>query len=176
MLSWTQTRDTGEASEASQTSYSFSGCPSSMGQPEMTQIDGGLRVIFRQYIPTFMWTSIETGGTARGIPDSNFLAPNGIEGWVEYKITKAFAVTMRPEQIGWIDRRNRLGGRIWIAVRQIRKDGDFLHLVPGHQVKELATDGLRFIGDECFIWEGGPPRWNWRSIQATLTTRDTSHR
>ena len=143
----------------------------------MTKIDGGLRALFRQNIPTFMWTSIETGGTGRGISDSNYLAAGGIEGWIEFKQTTAFAVGMRPEQVGWIDRRHRLGGRVWIAIRQVRKDGDFLHLIPGCLVKELATEGLRSKSLTMLVsWTGGPSRWNWADIQAILTIRGTSRR
>lgn len=142
------------------------------------KIDGGLRGIFREHLPQIMWTSIETGGTGRGIADSNFLTKDGIEGWIEFKKTEAFAVTMRPEQVGWIERRIRYGGRTWIGIRQIRKDGDHLHLVPGFAVRTLATEGLRSGAVSVYSpsWNGGPANWPWRDIAEWLarpTTPDT---
>ena len=143
----------------------------------MTKIDGGLRALFRQNIPTFMWTSIETGGTGRGISDSNYLAAGGIEGWIEYKTTTIHAVGMRPEQVGWIDRRHRLGGRVWIAIRQVRKDGDFLHLIPGCARSGTGNRGQRHpITDHVRDLDRRTVRWNWADIQAILTIRGTSRR
>lgn len=140
------------------------------------KIDGGLRTIFREHLPNFMWTSIETGGTGRGVPDSHYLAPGGIDGWIEYKKTTAFSVALRPEQIGWILRRNRLKGRTWVAVRQIRKDGDHLHLVPGFAVRDLAVEGLRSGAVSTYTpsWNGGPNKWLWREISEWLV-RSTTH-
>src|SRR6266550_8267427 len=80
-------------------------------------IDGGLRALFRQHLPQFDWCSIESPITGAGIPDSNFCC-KGVEGFIEFKQTKGWAVTLTPEQCGWISRRHRCGGRVLVAVRQ----------------------------------------------------------
>lgn len=120
-------------------------------------VDGGLRQLFRAKLPGH-WQSIETGLTGRGTPDANYCI-DGVEGWVEFKMTKGWAVKMRPEQIGWIFKRTLNGGRVWIAVR--RKD-DELWLVPGSMVRTLASEGLK--GLLVDTWSGGPRLWDWSSI------------
>lgn len=136
-------------------------------------IDGGLRKIFRQRLPRFHWLTVETGATEQGIPDSNFCI-NSLEGWLEYKLTATFAVRMRPEQIGWIERRTRAGGRVWIAVRYHHLGGprkgakaDSLFIYRGSAVRALALGGLR----ETPLAElpGGPSRWDFSVIEAILT-------
>ena len=62
---------------------------------------------------------LETGGTSLGIPDSNYLSKTGVEGWVEFKWTDGWAVTLRDMQVGWLLRRARYGGRCWVAVRRL---------------------------------------------------------
>lgn len=148
-------------------------------------VDDGLRPLFRKHIREFDWQSVETGGTGRGIPDSNYcsLGTNGIglEGWVEYKATHHYTVDLSPEQIGWITRRVRHGGRVWIAVRR-RHDGgprlgdpvDELHILPGRFAVEARIGGLRHpsIQEEARRWHGGPTAgWNWCEIAALLRTR-----
>lgn len=131
--------------------------------------DGDLRAIFRRRLPQFDWQSIETGSTGRGIPDSNY-CHEGREGWVEFKAAKAWAVGLRPEQCGWILRRVRHGGRVWIAVR--RKD-DELWLVFGEWATELKANGLRGLqgASEEDVWSfnGGPSKWDWYQIASLLT-------
>ena len=125
-------------------------------------IDGGLRGMFRAKLPGH-WQSVESGGTGLGIPDSNYCI-KGIEGWVEFKQTKGWAVRMRPEQIGWIFKRTLEGGRVWVAVR--RKEEE-LWLVPGSSVRVLASEGLQGL-DEAYIWTGGPRLWDWSAILEKL--------
>src|SRR4051812_1390886 len=115
-------------------------------------IDGGLRKLFREHVPGD-WTSIESGSTSGGIPDSNFCIPVArrgylaVEGWIEFKQTKGHAVTLAPAQVGWISRRVRNGGRVWIAVRQQAPAGprrearDALWLIPGIWAKRAKLEG-----------------------------------
>jgi hypothetical protein len=125
-------------------------------------VDGGLRGLFRAKLPGH-WQSIESGLTGTGTPDANYCI-DGIEGWVEFKATKGWKVTMRPGQIGWIFKRTLHGGRVWIAIR--RKE-DELWLVPGALVRVLAREGLRdFAG--AYVWKGGPRLWDWPAILDTL--------
>ncbi len=144
----------------------------------MAKIDGGLRQLFRERLPGFDWTSIESGTTGGGIPDSNYCARYGIEGWIEHKQTGGHVVTLRPEQIGWIARRVRHGGRVWIAVRQHAPPGsrraarDVLWLIPGRLSKEAKLMGLQWLDGVPGVlqWHNGPSAWDWRAVGAALTT------
>lgn len=150
--------------------------------------DGGLRGLFRDNLPRFHWQSVETGMTGRGVPDSNFCAPPGIEGWVEFKQTEEWAVTLRPEQVGWLCRRARAGGRVFVAVRRWpaasrrREAADELWLLAGAAARELLDYGLPG-GPRCpldasrlppgaflSVWPGGPARWDWDAVAVTLTS------
>jgi hypothetical protein len=133
--------------------------------------DGGLRSIFRQQLRDWQWTSIETAFSASGVPDSEFCSTTGISGWIEYKKTHIFYVKFQPFQVPWIDRRCRLGGNAWIAVRRMPKSqreagADELWLVKGDQVRILESNGLEYV--EATVWEGGPSRWNFKEIASQL--------
>lgn len=137
------------------------------------KIDGGLRALFRANVPGD-WTSIESGSTSGGIPDSNYCI-RGTEGWVEYKRTGGHAVTLSPDQIGWISRRVRNGGRVWVAVRQQaaagprRRARDALWLIPGGLVKEAKAGGLRGPwATQALVWHNGPSAWDWATVAARL--------
>ena len=147
-------------------------------------IDGGLRPLFRQYLPEMMWTSIETGGTGRGISDSNFLSKTGEEGWIEFKQTHHHGVTLLPEQIAWIERRVRYGGRTFIAVRRHAKAGprrgdavDELWLLPGALARPARLGGLRdpAVAVAALCWPGGPARWDWPAVAAALVAPAGGH-
>ncbi len=161
----------------------------------MSKIDGGLRKLFRDNLPQFDWCSIESGTTGGGIPDSNYctrvggryaltgIRDYGVEGWIEHKQTTGHAVTMRPEQIGWILRRVRHGGRVWIAVRQQAPQGprrearDVLWLIPGAYAKEAKMHGLGGKWHEekngphtWHTWHNGPSAWDWLAVATVLTS------
>ena len=130
-------------------------------------IDGNLRKIFRTKLNAgFHWQSIESPLTSGGIPDSNACC-DGREFWVEFKKVKGWRVTMRPEQIGWLERRARVGGRCFIACR---KAGTLwlCHAAPAARL--LATCGLPSLPPAALAgqWEGGPARWEWLQIKALL--------
>lgn len=141
----------------------------------MGKADGGLRLLFRQRLREgIMWTSIESGITAGGIPDSNYLAHNGVEGWIEFKSTDRNSVKFQPEQIGHLTRRRRYGGAALVAVRY-RHDGgprkgaalDQLLIYDAAVTPALARDGL--AGAEPLLREaGGPARWRWPAVRALL--------
>jgi len=137
-------------------------------------MDGGLRRLFRERLPQFDWTSIESGGTGRGIPDSNACC-KGIEFWVEFKQTTGHVVSLRPEQCGWIARRCRAGGRVWIAVRQRAAGGprrearDVLWLIPGCHAQLAKQIGLKFDQyDRVLTFHNGPSNWDWKGIAQCL--------
>lgn len=140
-------------------------------------IDDGLRAIFRDHLLGFDWTSIESGSTGGGIPDSNYCR-EGKEGWIEYKRTAGWAVTLEPEQVGWISRRVRNGGRVHVAVRRRHEGGprlgppvDELWMFHGSGAKEAKLYGLR--GEWCTHharrWIGGPTSgWDWQAVREFL--------
>jgi hypothetical protein len=126
--------------------------------------------------PTGLWvTTVETGMVTQGVPDFNYIAKDGTEGWCECKATKGWAVVFKPMQVGWHERRARYGGRSWIAVRRATLAGprsgaavDELYLVPGCHVIELRDEGLN-CGRALFMGDGGPSRWRWRDVYRLLT-------
>jgi hypothetical protein len=124
--------------------------------------DGDLRTIFRRKLPQFDWCSLESPLTGRGIPDSNY-CHDGCEGFVEFKKTEGWAVQLRSEQVGWIMRRWRHGGRVWVAVR--RKSAE-LWLVPGDRSIQLKCHGLKAVPAEH--WDGGPGAWDWERVAYLL--------
>jgi hypothetical protein len=127
-------------------------------------MDGELRKIFRQNLPKAQWTAVETGLTAQGVPDAEYVFPGGDQGWVECKRSSAWAVSVRPLQVAWVLRRVRLGGRCFVAVR--RRD-DELWLLWGSQIKSLAAEGLRGA-TALGVWTGGPSKWYWDEIERLL--------
>jgi len=130
----------------------------------MGKSDGGLRVEFRHRMPTWQWTSIESPLTAPGAPDSEYCAPGGGQGWIEFKATHAWAVKFRPLQPGWISRRARLGGSVFVAVRRVREalgvgvrgEG---RLGPGEGAKAALGPSEGRLGpngvDELWLYAGG---------------------
>lgn len=141
--------------------------------------DNGLRPLMRDHLkPRGFWiTTIETGLVTQGVPDFNYLVDGGNEGWVECKATSGYAVVFKPMQIGWHERRYRLGGRTWIAVRRQTKGGprsgpavDELYMVAGSHVIELRDGGLE-CGHARFLGEGGPAQWDWDEVQRLLLGR-----
>jgi hypothetical protein len=125
-------------------------------------IDGGLRQLFRQHLPKVHWQAIETGGTGRGIPDLNGCL-GGIEAWIELKGPKT---PMRPEQVAWIERRARAGGRVFIALRKPR---DTLILLPARGARALLEKTLPATLGR---WTGGPSAWDWEDISRLIFGRD----
>lgn len=135
--------------------------------------DDGLRPIVRSSIPGAQWTTIETGQTSGGVPDLEFCFPGGTSGWVECKATRAWAIKFRPGQPGWIGRRARLGGLVWIAVRRHipRSETDELWITHGSHVQEVALHGGLRAPVAWRMWRGGPGRWNWDEVAQVLAGR-----
>lgn len=127
--------------------------------------DGELRKIFREHLPAVHWQSVETGGTGRGVPDLNGCY-NGNEVWIENKSAVGFRVLLRPEQVAWLERRDRAGGRTFIAVR---KGKDALYLFPGRAARLLLRNTLRTLPSSLLgTWKGLPSAWNWVEISDIL--------
>jgi hypothetical protein len=124
--------------------------------------DGGLRSLFRENLPKFHWTSIESPLTGMGTPDANYCY-DSIEGWIEFKQTKGWAVTLRVEQVGWLLRRTRAGGRTFVAVRRKNE----LYLFRGSDARSLRENGIKGalpVAHET----GGPAKWRWLWLATLL--------
>lgn len=139
--------------------------------------DAGLRSLLHTHLRAgFHWQAVETGLTAAGVPDTNFCS-GGVEGWVECKATREWAVTLIPEQVGWLTTRARRGGRVFIAVRRVASAGprkgpaaDELWLIRGALAREAREGGLRGLPPSALlgVWPGGPGAWDWPRVSALL--------
>ena len=140
----------------------------------MSRADDGLRAIFHKALPDFQWSAVESPDTSPGIPDSEYCAPGGASGWVEFKATRAFKVRFQPLQPGWISRRGRLGGRAFVAVRRRREAErggvDELWVYAAEGVLALQAAGLRSGVGLLTRQSGGPRAWDWGVVRGVLTT------
>lgn len=130
----------------------------------MREKDGGLRRLLRENLPTVHWCTVESGAIAPGTPDVNGCR-HGSEFWIECKQTDGWAVTLRPEQVGWLMRRARAGGRVFVLVRRASSE---LWLLPGARADLLKAEGLRGSVAPLGVWRGGPARWSWAEVEAQL--------
>jgi hypothetical protein len=131
-------------------------------------IDGGLRSIFRDYLPRLHWQSIESALMGGGIPDANYCC-DGIEGWIEYKQTKVFSVKFRPDQVGWHEYRSRKGGRTFVAVRREWGQGDSLYIYRGRDIRLVKLHGVK--APPLAYFAGNPSQWDWRRIENILLSK-----
>jgi hypothetical protein len=136
--------------------------------------DGNLRQIFRKHLPHFDWQSVETWSTGRGVPDLNYCCC-GSEGWIEGKVTKTHRAVIGPEQVGWIERRVRHGGRVFLAVRRlnpiatVRKvAADELWLIHGQHIRQVKDEGFPTGHRDEWVYENGPAKWDWKDIEMRL--------
>ena len=127
--------------------------------------DNGARALFKRNLPQFHWTAIETGALSSGVPDCEYCTPTGITGWIEFKAWyreegKA-CPKIRPAQIGWIEKRVRMGGKAFIGVLCEGK----VYLVRG----ELARDLPKVLAEQV---KNGEYFKNWREIGDFLGSED----
>jgi hypothetical protein len=142
--------------------------------PVRNKPDDGLRALLRKHLPQMHWTTVETGMTQAGVPDSEFCY-RGVQGWIECKATRGYAVRFAPFQLGWHLQRARQGGRSFIAVRRRTAEGvrrgaprDELWLYAGGVAAHLAGGGLRTV-QPLGVWHGGPQGgWVWGEVLALL--------
>lgn len=127
--------------------------------------DGDLRREFRRHLPTVDFATVEVS-RSRGIPDANYCV-RACEGWIEFKAAVGRRVIIRPEQVGWIERRLRAGGTVLIAVRK----GDRLIVYSGDKVRLLKTSRITDV-EHLGSWGGGPARWDWDAVLALMAPED----
>jgi hypothetical protein len=126
-------------------------------------MDGDLRQLFRSHLPKVFHTSVESGGTGRGIPDSH-CAYNDAAWWVEFKAAKHHKLShpLSPAQIGWHLRYARTGNTSYIAIRRHNlKKYDELWLVPGKYADHVNDEYRSY---HCGFFIGGPAKWDWNEI------------
>ena len=128
-------------------------------------VDAGLRQIFRKHLPLFDWQAIETGSVGGGVPDLNGCF-NGVDVWIEMKKATHWRATIRPEQVGWAERRLDHGGRVFAAVRQVIQGGG-LFLYHGSKLRDLCRERIDMV-PALGWWEGGPAAWDWDEIAKIL--------
>jgi hypothetical protein len=137
--------------------------------------DDGLRPLFFKHLKhNCQWTPIETGMIIEGIPDSEYCFEHNQQGWLEFKATSGWKPTFRPHQVAWIDKRVRMGGRVWIATRRrlALKKIDDLYLTPGYLVKTLNAEGFNdSVLADTYCFTGGPRKWPWSIVRRCLCAR-----
>jgi hypothetical protein len=134
--------------------------------------DGDLRLLFRKRFSDWQWSPIESGSTTLGLPDSEFCAPGGVAGWLEFKLTHAHAVKFRPLQTHWLETRAGLGGRCAVAVRRRPTAKQYagvdeLWLVAGRDAPRLEAEGISAAVGLC-VGARGPASWNWAVVEEFL--------
>lgn len=138
--------------------------------------DGDLRKLFKANMPTAHWQPIETWSTGQGTPDAEYCFAGGRSGWIENKKTINYSVKLEPEQVAWLERRCRVNGRCFVAVRRQVPAGprrgpacDELWLFHGSSARGLMLGGMQAAGIVALsVMAGGPSRWNWRSLELIL--------
>jgi hypothetical protein len=137
--------------------------------------DGDLKRIFRKHLPRFDFQPVEMDVLAPGVPDLNYCC-DGVEGFIELKQTSAWSVVVGENQVPWVERRLRAGGRVFVAVRRRcpsgprRRAKDELWLLAGAAIRDLAEEGLRGVpaGRVLGRWTDGPARWDWPRVAQLL--------
>jgi Holliday junction resolvase len=128
--------------------------------------DGELRKIFRKHLVGFDLLAVETGGTTSGVPDLNLAAPGNIEIWIEMKKADHWRTTIRPMQIGWVERRLRFNRRVFCAVRRADEELWMFHASQMRYLKNERVDVVPNIGH----WTGGAAAWDWSAIKNILVS------
>ena len=114
---------------------------------------------------------IETGGILPGVPDTN-ACYGGTEIWVECKKTDTDRVDLETLQVGWLMRRGRAGGRVFVLVRKQHKGGprkgppvDELYLMDGRRADLIKESGLR---SAAVLFKWNTRAWYWDEIRIAL--------
>lgn len=132
-------------------------------------------------MPRVHWQGLELGLMASGVPDTNGCY-QGQEFWVEFKWTDTYAVGLEALQVGWILRRMRAGGRVFVATWRETAGGPrsgpaesalFIH--EGWDAAVLRAEGL-LGAPPVLIVEGPQSTWDWGLVQATLVEWPMSRR
>lgn len=138
-------------------------------------IDGGLSALIRANLKGWDLQRIESGLTGLGIPDLNYCHA-GREGWVELKQTKGWVVGIRPDQVGWIERRVRHGGRVTVMVRQGGLGRDCLWVLAPSSIRLLRDrERLDRLPSSLVLARLDPP-WDWEKVRQILLRSETAQK
>ena len=144
-----------------------------MRPPRRADPDHGLRALFHGRLPRVHWQGVELGLMASGVPDTNGCW-DGVDFWIEFKHTTTDAVGLEPEQVGWILRRMRAGGRVFVVVEQESAEGPRkgaaihrLMVFEGWDAADLRSGGLSAVPAVLTI-DGPRAGWDWDEVLATL--------
>lgn len=137
-------------------------------------IDGGLWQELRPRLRELRWDMqrIETGIIGAGVPDVN-ICKQGCDVWLELKWTPGWKPRIRPEQIGWAERRIRHGGRVLMLTwrrceaGERREAASELWIHYGDDMRHVLDGGLRATSP-VLLCRGGPAAWDWTSIDGAL--------
>jgi hypothetical protein len=127
--------------------------------------DGDLLKVLRSHLPRADFVGVETS-TTRGLPDVNYCL-DGAEGWIELKVVRGLKISIRPEQVGWMERRLARGGRVLLAARWRTTKIDRLIVVAGSACRLLRTERITAV-PVLGCWHGGPSRWDWEEVAEVL--------
>jgi hypothetical protein len=137
--------------------------------------DGGLRQLFQKYLfQDVQWQGIETWSTGQGVPDMEYCFKGGASGWIENKLTESYSVKISPEQVAWVERRDRMGGRVFVAIRwrcaegALKKKRDEIWLFPGSSIRALTLKKALNYMEPLVLGEDGPANWPWDRIRNEL--------
>lgn len=83
------------------------------------------------------------------------------------KKVNGWRVNFEPEQIGWLERRSRVGGRVFVAARRQGAPETFW-LYKGTDARLLVGVSLREV-QPLILTSGRPALWPWPLIEARLT-------
>jgi len=138
--------------------------------------DGDLWKSIRDHVRDAHWQRVETGEMGRGVPDLNGCM-NGVEIWAELKFTRIWSVNVRPEQVAWIERRVRAGGRVFLIVRRRHSGGpvkgspeDEMLIYSGDCTRVVAALGILRGPPPLLRESGGPSCWDWGRVRDVLFT------
>lgn len=121
------------------------------------------------------WQTMELGVMGAGCPDTNGCW-SGVDFWIECKhvASEVALVPLEPPQIGWILRRMRAGGRVFVATWVEHAGGprkgeavSRLVLHEGWDAPVLRTEGLAAV-PPVLVLEGGPGAWDWDALLSVL--------
>ena len=91
----------------------------------------------RKALPNVHFQRIETN-VGLGIPDVNGCC-NGIEFWLELKVSSGTALRLSKYQKSWIIRRGMAGGRVFILRKALKERSLKLYQWPSAMIHEPAT-------------------------------------
>ena len=105
---------------------------------------------------------IETGGTAKGVPDVN-LCYQGKEIWIELKSITGNKLTLSEFQIVWMHNRDKSGGKCLILVKKEKQIRAFD--VADYELEDFLDGKVKWNSD---FYYGLTPPYDWADFHRFL--------